>query len=194
MFAETLHDFLQEAPAVSSVLLRVDPDRSSELDARLKRLPAVLTVTRRAQIIQSFQDQSGGMLLTTSLVIALFAATITVGVVYNNARAALSTRARDLASLRVLGFTRREVSAVLLGEIAVPVLLAIPLGLVAGRGLVALLASTADPEAYRMPLLLTPRTYAFAALVTLVSALASALLVRRRIDQLDLVSVLKARE
>jgi putative ABC transport system permease protein len=134
------------------------------------------------------------MILTVALIITLFAATITVGVVYNNARVALSMRARDLASLRVLGFTRAEVSAVLLGELAVQVALALPFGLLAGWGLVHLLASTVDPEAYRMPIILTTGSYAFAIAVTLAAGLASALLVRRRIDKLDLIGVLKTRE
>jgi putative ABC transport system permease protein len=94
----------------------------------------------------------------------------------------------------VLGFTRAEVSTVLLGELAVQVLLALPLGLVLGRLLVDALAATVDPETYRIPLFLTARSYAFAAVVTLAAALASALLVRRRVDQLDLVGVLKTRE
>ena len=103
-------------------------------------------------------------------------------------------RARDLASLRVLGFTRREISSVLLGELSIQVLLAVPIGLVFGRLLVGWLATTVDPETYRLPVILTLRSYAFGASVTLVAALMSALIVRRRIDRLDLIAVLKTRE
>lgn len=194
MRGEALGAWLGEPPQASLALLRIDPAQSQIIDARLKELPMVVEVTKRTNILARFRDQSGSMILTMALIIALFAATITVGVVYNNARVALSMRGRDLASLRVLGFTRGEISAILLGEQLVQVLAALPLGLVMGRGMVGLLASTVDPETYRLPVVLTSRSYAFAAVVTLLAAVVSALLVRRRLDRLDLISVLKTRE
>jgi putative ABC transport system permease protein len=179
---------------VSIALLRVDPLAESTVQARLKDIPQVAAVWRRRDAIDSFEKQSGTMLVTMAFIMSLFAATITVGVVYNNARVALSLRSRDLASLRVLGFYNSEVSAVLLGEMAVQVLAALPLGLWMGTYLVAALASTVDPETYRLPVTLTARSYAFAATVALVASIASALLVRRKVDKLDLIAVLKTRE
>ena len=126
--------------------------------------------------------------------LALSAAAIAVGVVYNNARIALSTRSRDLASLRVLGYRRREISEILLGELAAQVLLGIPLGFLFGRVWAGLIASTIDPEAMRFPLRIDLGTYAVSALIALAAGVVSALIVRRRLDQLDLVEVLKAAE
>jgi len=119
---------------------------------------------------------------------------IAIGVVYNNARVALSMRSRDLASLRVLGFTRREISAVLLGELAVQVLLAIPLGLWLGTLMAEGMMAMADPERYRMAAMVSSQTYAFSTAVILGAGLVSALLVRRKLDHLDLIAVLKTRE
>ncbi|HEX7669181.1 MAG TPA: ABC transporter permease, partial [Polyangiaceae bacterium] len=141
-----------------------------------------------------FRRQSGDSMNVTTLILTLFGCAIAVGVVYNNARIALSARSRDLASLRVLGFTRREISTVLLGELAAYLLLAVPLGIVLGRGLVSLMMSSVDPEMYRMPIVVTGRTYVFGVAVTLAAGLASGLVVRRKLDELDLVAVLKARE
>jgi len=107
---------------------------------------------------------------------------------------ALSMRERDLASLRVLGFTRREISAVLLGEMGVQVLLAIPLGIWVGIRLCEGIAGSIDPERYRLPVVLSPATYAYAIGVVLLASAVSALLVRRRLDNLDLIGVLKTRE
>jgi ABC-type multidrug transport system fused ATPase/permease subunit len=125
-------------------------------------------------VLQRFRDQSADMILTAAAIISLFTATITIGVVYNNARVALATRSRDLASLRVLGFTRREISAIWMGELGVQVLLAVPFGLLFGRWLVHALASVVDPETYRLPVVITSVSYAFAAAVTLGAALVSA--------------------
>lgn len=194
MRIEVLRGFLGESPQVSMALLRLDPKLAETTDARLKNLPAVVDMTRRSNILRRFREQSANMILTMAVIISLFAATITIGVVYNNARVALSMRGRDLASLRVLGFTRGEISAVLIGEQLVQVLAALPIGLWLGRGLVHLLAQTVDPETYRLPVVLTARSYAFAAVVTLAAAIFSALLVRRRLDRLDLIGVLKTRE
>jgi putative ABC transport system permease protein len=189
-----LSRLLGQPELVSMALLKTDSRMDGEVDRRLKELPQVADIARRRVMLDTFYAQSGGMMITMAAIIALFAATITIGVVYNNARIALSLRGREFASLRVLGFTRAEISSVLLGELAVQVLAALPLGLVLGRFMVIGLAENVDPEAYRIPVVLTPRTYAFAATVTLAAALLSALLVRRRVDRLDLIGVLKTRE
>jgi putative ABC transport system permease protein len=194
MRGEALDRWLGQEPFVSQALLRIDPTYDAEVDERLKDMPVIADVTRRARVLQQFNEQSGKMMTTMAFAISLFAAIITIGVVYNNARIALAMRARDLASLRVLGFTRGEISGQLLGELALQVLAAVPLGLVFGRWLVILLSSTVDPETHRLPLVLTSRSYALAASVTLLAALVSALVVRRRIDNLDLIAVLKTRE
>jgi putative ABC transport system permease protein len=194
MRTAALHAWLGEAPQISLALLRLDPADEVRTDERLKQQPTIVDVSRRTQIVEKFRAESARMIITMAAIISLFAATITVGVVYNNARVALSLRGRDLASLRVLGFTRGEISAVLIGEQLVQVVLALPLGLWFGNVLVHGLASLSDPETFRLPVLLGPRSYAFAAAVTLLAALLSALLVRRRLDRLDLIGVLKTRE
>ncbi|MFO7179205.1 MAG: ABC transporter permease [Pseudomonadota bacterium] len=189
-----LRAVLGEEPLVSVALLRADPLAAARTNRRLREFPIVADITRRADLVRSFNEQSGGLLTTFAVVVALLAAVITVGVVYNNARISLAMRARELATLRVLGFTRAEVSTVLLGELSLQVLVALPFGLWFGHWLVSAMAGLADPETYRIPVILTTRSYAFALIVTLVSGAASALLVRRRIDRLDLVGVLKTRE
>jgi putative ABC transport system permease protein len=194
MRGDSLARALGQSELCSVALLDTDAEWDAEIDRRLKELPRIAGVSRRQKLLDDFEAQSGGIMITAAVIIALFAATITVGVVYNNARIALSLRGRELASLRVLGFTRSEISAVLLGELAVQVLVALPVGLLLGGVLVNALAQTVDPEAYRLPVVLTPRTHAFAASVTLAAAVLSALLVRRRVDRLDLIAVLKTRE
>jgi putative ABC transport system permease protein len=126
--------------------------------------------------------------------LAFFAAAIAVGVVYNNARIALETRSRDLATMRILGFTRGELSAVLLGEQAIQVACGVPLGLVLGRAIGKLWLSTVDRELLRMPLEIAPPSYVLSVCVVVLAAFVSALIVRRRSDRLDLVAVLKARD
>lgn len=185
---------LREQGSYSMALLEVDPAGYADVQRRLKDIPMVASVTRRDNLRQRFEAQSGGMMLAFTLIATLFAASIAVGVVYNNARVALSLRSRDLASLRVLGFTRAEISAILLGELALQVLLAIPVGLLVGTAMARGMLSGIDPETYRFPVIISMKTYAFAAIVTLAAGLFSALLVRRKLDRLDLIGVLKTRE
>ena len=123
-----------------------------------------------------------------------FAAIIAVGVVYNAARISLSERSRDLASLRVLGFTRGEIGGILLGELALVVVVAIPVGIVCGHGLARLTLALLRNELYRIPFVIEPSTYGLSILAVLAASLASGLLVRRRLDGLDLIAVLKTRE
>jgi putative ABC transport system permease protein len=124
----------------------------------------------------------------------LFSCIIAFGVVYNSARIALSERGRELASLRVLGFTRFEVSYILLGELAVLTLIALPLGCVLGYGLASVLITAFSNEQFRVAPAIDPSTYGLGLVVVVAATIISALLVRRRIDRLDLVEVLKTRE
>ncbi len=194
MRLDALNALLGEPPVVSQALLLVDPAQVDALEHRLAGLPTVADVGNRDALVRGFREQSGRYLVVMMLIMTAFASVIAAGVVYNNARVAVSERERDLASLRVLGFTRREISTVLLGEMAVQVLLAIPPGLWLGALLCRGIAGAVDPELFRLPVVISPATYGFAVLVTLVAAIASALLVRRRLDHLDLIGVLKTRE
>ena len=193
----TTHDLdvlLREQHRVTSVWLRVDPWALGAVRRRLATLPGVFSVTRRTALVAHFRAQTGRTMGTTTFVLTLFAAVIAAGVVYNHARVALSLRARDLASLRVLGFTRGEISSVLLGELSVHGLLAIPVGAWLGARFAQAVLATVDAERYRLSASVSRSTYAFAITVTLAAGLFSALLVRRRLDRLDLLAVLKARE
>jgi putative ABC transport system permease protein len=190
---DTVRRLLDEQGNVTSVLLTVDPDADRALLQRLSEIPRVLSIGRRTEVMAKFHEQTSYM-WTTMLILTSMGAIIAFGVVYNQARIALSTRSRDLASLRVLGFTRREISAVLLGELATYVIIGIPFGFLIGDFLMKVIAGTADPESYRMPIDTSAATFAFATVITTAAAAISALVVRRHLDRLDLVSVLKARE
>jgi putative ABC transport system permease protein len=184
----------REERSVTELQVSVDPRARDGVYAAIKRMPRVAGVTRRDQMIRFFREQSADVMLTMTLILALFASVISVSIVYNSARIALAMRSRELASLRVLGFTRGEVAAIIVGEQMAQVVMALPLGLLLGWLMAAGMAARIDPELFRLPLVISPRTYAFAALVTLGAGLASALLVRRRVDQLDMIAVLKARD
>ena len=190
MERQALQRLLGEGDTISGAFLRVDQSRETELYRRLKALPTVSSVSLKRAALESFRKTIAQNMLILVFFNVTFAAIIAYGVVYNAARIILSERSRDLASLRVLGFSRGEVSAILLGELGVIVVLAIPLGLAIGQGLGFALITALDSELYRFPLIVTPRTRLFAASVVLVSALASGLIVRRRVDRLDLVAVL----
>jgi putative ABC transport system permease protein len=189
-----LWHLLGEAGSISGAFLRVDRAREADLYRRLKELPAVAGVSLKRAAVQSFRDTIAENMLILVMFNIGFAGIIAYGVVYNAARIVLSERTRDLASLRVLGFSRAEVSAILLGEIAVIVVIAMPLGLLIGQGLGAALIAASETELYRFPLIVTNRTRLFAVGVVLTAAAVSSLIVRRRVNRLDLIGVLKTRE
>jgi putative ABC transport system permease protein len=194
MRTSELHRVLGETETVSTALLAVDHARLEDVLSRLRDFPAVSGAVRRDASIAHFRAQSAESTHVMAMVLTLFAATIALGVVYNNARIALSVRGRDLASLRVLGFTRAEIAGMLLLELGLQIAAAIPLGWVVGYLMTGAILRGADQEAYRLVPMVSARTYAFATAVTLAAALLSALLVRRKLDRLDLIGVLKTRE
>jgi len=189
-----LNRLMREGHAVSGALVAVAPGARDAIVATLKGAPRVAGVTDRLTAIESFTDSMTEIVLNFALVSTLLAGSIAFGVVYNNARVALTERAHELASLRVLGFTRGEVAYILLGELALLALAAIPLGFAIGVGLIVFIVAGVESDLYRIPLVIVPSVYAFAAAVVLVSALLSGLLVARRLNRLDMVAALKTRE
>ncbi|MEO2090454.1 MAG: FtsX-like permease family protein, partial [Gemmataceae bacterium] len=186
---------MREGDVVTGAHLLADPARRTELYAAVKNAPRISGVIIKRDVVDSYQKTIGENILKMRLFNVLFAGVIAFGVVYNSARIALAERSRELATLRVLGFTRGEVARVLLGELAVLTLAAIPLGLGCGYGLAfALIRAVYDTELFRLPLVITPWTYGFAAGVTLAAGLVSGLVVGRRLVDLDMVAVLKSRE
>ena len=194
MQQDSLNALMREGNVVSGAYLGVDPGAASAIYAALNGRPRVLGVVANASAIQSFYASIGEFVLFYNMVATVLAGSIGFGVVYNSARIALSERGRELASLRVLGFTHGEIAYILLGELALLALAAIPVGFVVGVGLVGILVLSFENDLYRLPLILSPGNYAQGATVVVASALVSGLLVWRRLGRLDLVAVLKTRE
>lgn len=183
-----------DSDSVNLLRFRVDRNQIAGFMRRAREIPLFATVGDKTLLIRHFRDTSERNLLVFTGILSVFAACIAVGVVYNSARIALAERAWELATLRVLGFTRGEVSSILLGQIGMQILLAIPLGCLLGYALAGLLTGLIHSEEFRVPLVIRTHTYALAILVTLGAGAVSALVVGRRIDRLDMVGVLKTPE
>jgi putative ABC transport system permease protein len=185
---------LGDSETVSGAYLRLDAQQQSSLYRLLKTVPAISSVTLREATLQSFMETVAENMRISTRVLVLFACVIAIGVVYNSARLALSEHALELASLRILGFTKGEVGRMLLGEQALLVLLSLPLGGLVGYGLSALLSQMLSQELFRIPLVVSTQTFVSAAATVLLSSIASGFLVWRKVRQLDLIEVLKTRE
>jgi putative ABC transport system permease protein len=194
MEVNALRRLLREGPTLSGAFLQADEAAAGPLYARLKRTPTVAGVNLKGSAIQAFNETLAETFYVMIFFNLLFSSVIAFGVVYNAARVSLSERSRELASLRVLGFTRGEISSILLGELATLTLVGIPVGLLLGYVFAGALIAAFNTELYRFPLVVSSRTFAYASTAVLVAAGISALVVRRRLDRLDLVAVLKSRE
>lgn len=192
-----IHDMnrmIGEGDVVTGAYLSIAPGMESSVVERLGELPGVGGTATRQAMLKSFDEQIASGLRLTVIIVVSLATVVALGVVYNGIRIALSERARELASLRVLGFTRREVANLLFGEQGVINLFGTPLGMLVGLGFAYWIAVGFRSELYRFPVVVMPHTYLFAASVILVAAAVAATMMRRRIYNLDLVSVLKTRE
>ena len=194
MAEEAVFARLGRAPQVAQINLLVDETQLPALYAQIKQTPAVAGVMLWTEVRRQFSATMEESLAISGVVYTLIGVLITVGVVYNAARIQLSERAHELASLRVLGFSRGEVGFVLVGEIMVLTLAAVPLGWLAGYGFTAAVVKGLSNELISLPFVLSRSTYAMAAAAAIATALAAALLVRRRLDRIDLVMALKAKE
>lgn len=194
MKREELNRLLKESYAISGAYMKVDKRYLREVYAKLRDMPRVVGVVEHDSAIRSFYDTLAKTILFFAFISAILGGSISFGVVYNSMRIALSERNRELASLRVLGYTRGEVAYILLGELVLLTLVAIPLGMLIGYGLCAYLAFQFDSDLYRIPLQLEQSVYALAALVIVVSSIISAAMIWRNLANLDMVAVLKTKE
>ena len=194
MQRRTLNRLLKEGNVISGAMLKVDELYQREVYAKLKDMPRIAGVVEQKSAIKAFYETMAETILFFTFITTLLGGSIAFGVVYNSMRIALSERNRELASLRVLGFERGEVAYILLGELGLLTLVAIPLGMLIGYGLCAYLAFQFDTDLYRVPLVLGINVYAFSALVVIVSAIISAIMIWRNLAHLDMVAVLKSKE
>jgi len=194
MERRALNRLLQEGDQSTWHALALERGREADLLQASKALPGVAGAFSKATMLRNMQELSARNVRIMSTVLTLFASVIAVGVVYNNARIALAERTWELASLRVLGFSRAEVSALLLGEMAIVIGLALPLGMVLGWALVHTIVELLKSDQFYFPVAIYARTYAWAGIAVLAAGVASALVVRRRIDTLDMVAALKTRD
>ena len=194
MDIQALNQLMREGQTISGAYLAVDRHALDHLYEQVKNTPAIASMAMRQTTIDQFEDTIAASLGIFTGVLVIFACVIAFGVVYNAARIALSERGRELATLRIIGFSRGEIALILLGEQALITLAAIPVGIAIGLGFAALLATTYDSELYRLPFVVNQATYLFAVGVVLIATILSGWLIRRQLNQLDLIAVLKTRE
>jgi putative ABC transport system permease protein len=194
MDINALHQMMREGDVANSALLLIDHAHEVELASELKMTPAVSGAGFKRAVLQSFRDVMAANMSVSIFINLIFAGIIAFGVVYNAARVSLSERSRELASLRVLGFTRAEISLILMGELALVTLVALPVGGLFGYSLSAAIVGMIDSEVYRFPLYVSRQAVALSFLGIIAATIFSGLVVRRRLDHLDLVAVLKIRE
>ncbi len=191
---DALHRQLQEPPAASGALLSADPRMRASLNQRLKALPRVSGVTWLGNLLDGFERTIAESFRITIVSIVVFAMVIAAGVVYNAARVSLAERGRELASLRVLGFSRGEVTAMLLGEQALLTAVALPFGLGIGHLLAWLIVERFTSDIFRIPLVISGFTQVIGVGIVLAAAAVTSLVIAQRIRRLNLVAVLKTRE
>jgi putative ABC transport system permease protein len=190
----TLNTLLGEGDRASGAHLSVAEGQWEEFLTALKRTPQVSGAVIKDSMRESFRSTTAENIGLLQSIYLLFAVLVACGIVYNSARIALSERTRELATMRVMGFSQREVGGVLVGELVLLAVLALPIGLVLGSGLARAILAAVNTETVRLPLILTPANYAYAILVISLATAVSATLACRKLNRLDLVGVLKARD
>ena len=194
MDLHTLNTLLDQPPTISGAFLKLDPNAQTAFEEAVIERPGIAGVSLRAAAIDSFEETLQETIYIMMSIYAVIGGAIAAGVVYNAARISLTERGRELASLRVLGFTHREVGYILLGELALVALVGIPIGCIGGLALAHLIATAMATELYRIPVVVNPSTLGIAAMIVLFSSTIAALFVVRRVRTLDLIAVLKTRE
>jgi len=194
MDIHAVNRLLEEGDVITGASFRVDDRERAQFLRALKDIPKVAWVAVKNSLRENFRQTTAASIGLIQKIYMVFAIVVAFGVVYNNARISLAERARELATLRVVGFSQREVGTVLITELVILAVVAVPIGLLLGTGFAAGIMRAVNTETVRLPLILTASNYAFAVMVVLFASTASALVVLRKLSQLDLVGALKAPE
>ena len=194
MDLHAINRFLGEGDVINGASIGLDMARRAEFLAALKEIPRVSTVAIKETMRQAFRETTAASMGLIQTIYLTFAIIVAFGVIYNNARISLAERARELATLRVIGMTQREVGAILVVELVILAVFAVPLGLLLGTGLTTVIVGSVSTETIRLPLVFTTYTYSFAVVTVIVASTLSALFVLRKLNQLDLIAALKAPE
>jgi putative ABC transport system permease protein len=194
MQRSALNRLMRESDVVNSIAMAVDPTQAQRVWQTLKRYPKIEAVSARASLLRVFDEKISGLIVVSAVFLTGFGLLIAIGIVYNAARVAFHERAWELASLRILGFSKGEVARVLFAELAILVAVSIPLGLLLAKWLIELVLHLRQNESFQLPAVISPATYGISALVVIMAAIASAANVRLLVNRLDLVSVLKTRD
>ena len=194
MDLHAINRFLGEGDVITGASIGLDMSQRAEFLLALKGIPRVSSVVIKESLRQSFRETTAKSMGLIQSIYLTFAVIVAFGVIYNNARISLAERARELATLRVIGMTQREVGAVLVIELVLLALVAVPAGLLLGTGLTTVIVGTVNTETIRLPLVFTTYTYSFAVVVVIIASTLSAVVVLRKLKQLDLIAALKAPE
>jgi len=194
MERSALNRMLGEGDVINGATFRVDPGHRAAFLHALKETPRVNWVAIKDSMRANFRQTTAASINTFQTIYLVFATVVAFGVVYNNVRISLAERARELATLRVIGFSRREVGGVLVAELVMLALVAVPFGLLLGSGFAAGIVRAINTETVRLPVVLTMGNFGFAVLVVSVASTLSAIFVLRQLHRLDLVGALKAPE
>jgi putative ABC transport system permease protein len=189
-----LNRLMREDDLISHVALRVDPALATDLWRGLEERPRVAATGVKSVWLRVFHELVANLVMISAVFLTGFGLIIAIGIVYNSARVALHERSWEMASLRVLGFTRAEVSRILLTELGIAMLAAAPIGLVLSQVFVNLIVASHSSESFAIPPIVRPATFAMAVLIVFVAGAASAFAVARQMNRLDLVAALKARD
>ena len=189
-----LNDLMEEGNLISGAYLSIENGSLQKTQMLLNQLPEIAAISEKNATIESFKKTIGEFMLIYISFVSALSLAIAFGVIYNNARITLAERSRELASLRVLGYTKEEVSNILLGELALVTVLAIPLGLLMGYWMSYAFIMDIQQELFRIPLVINLSTYSLAIIVVCSSAIISGLIVRHKLNQINLVNVLKIKE
>lgn len=194
MDIHSVNRLLGEGDIITGADFTIDSTKRSEFLRALKTIPHVSWVAIKNTLRENFRQTTAASIGLIQTIYLAFAIIVAFGVVYNNARISLAERARELATLRVIGFTQSEVGSVLVTELVILAIIAVPIGLLTGSGFSSVIFQSVNTETVRLPLVLTTSNYAFAILVVAIASTLSARVVLRKLNQLNLVGALKAPE
>ncbi len=192
MELDVLNGVLQEGSTINNALINLRYN-SGNFVRDIEGMAYVQSVREPDDMVKQYNEYMGLMYAYIGVIITL-SCIMGFAIIYNTTTISIMERKRELASLRIMGFTNKKVSELIFNENTAVSVMGLIVGMPLGRFMGVQMLNYVPEDMMSLPLVIFPKTYVLAAVTVALFVILAQMANMRRISRMDLVEVMKSRE
>lgn len=170
-----------------------DESKKDELIAGLRKNKSILSVVDFTEGKMAIDNWTASVAAVVYIII-ICSSILAMVVLYNLSNINIEERKRELSTIKVLGFTNKELSEYVYRETYILTVIGILVGFLVGWGMLIAVAEILPPDNIILNTIISFRPYMYSALISFFFTFVVEFIVRKRLKSIDMVSSLKAYE